>query len=372
MIKFEKYSKLKELIEVKDFYSSYKSLNFWGLFFSYFGNVVSIFLAYFLLNKILYNMIIDHVASVAIVTYTAGIISIVFLSIFEFTKRGIMEKFSTEYIRDGFLLSSTKNIVLLISSIIFVGGSYYFTISGANELADKSETTVAVSNNNVKNVTDSLNTYYFKLKEPIQNEINTLRTTNQALLTKISLTDNLYEQKNFNKQIDNNNKIITSNEERLLKYDTEFANKSNNISAFEETKTTNSIEDNKSDVLIFLIISTLIELAIIGGVFFNKLYLVLSYKDLSPKFEPMHKKYNDYLALLTVAFKNGDLNQGDVIIGEEKLFDLTKTKNLNISRKMVKDFVIEMTYNKVFEVVQKKRLAKTNFDDAKKILKNLI
>jgi hypothetical protein len=372
MSKLEKYSKLKDLVESKDFNTSYKSLNFWGLFFSYFGNLVSIFLAYFLLNKILYAMIIDYITNASVAMVISSGISILFLFIFEFTKRGVIEKFSIEYIRDGFDLSATKNIVLLVASLLFVSGSYYFSISGANELADRKESYVAESTAVVKNVSDSLNNYYLELKKPIQEEINVLRKTNQSLLSRISETDNLYEQKNYNKQIDNNNTIITANETRILKYDEDLQNKIKQTSVIEENSVASSVENNKSNVIIFLIISTLIEFAIIIGVFFNKLYLVQSYKDLSPTNEPLHKKYNDYLNLLTIIYKNGDLKQGDDIIGELKLVELCKTKNLNISRKTVKDFITEMTYNKVFEVVQKKRLVRIGFDDAKKLLKKMI
>jgi hypothetical protein len=85
-MKITEFKKLEESVKEQDFNKSFKNINKVMFFLSIFGHFASIFLAYFLISKILTGAITDNPILV-------GIASIILLGGLELLKREIFDKF---------------------------------------------------------------------------------------------------------------------------------------------------------------------------------------------------------------------------------------------------------------------------------------
>jgi hypothetical protein len=85
-MKIKEYEKLDKKINGQNFHESYKTINNVMTGLSYFGHIASIFLAFFMLSKILLGVMDNK-----IVVYMA---TVIILSAVELLKRSIFQKFS--------------------------------------------------------------------------------------------------------------------------------------------------------------------------------------------------------------------------------------------------------------------------------------
>ena len=69
---YDEYKKLEDKITNEDFNKSYKTVNLILTVFSYFGHIVSIILAYFMLSQVISGAMTDN-------TILAGILSVIIL-----------------------------------------------------------------------------------------------------------------------------------------------------------------------------------------------------------------------------------------------------------------------------------------------------
>ena len=90
-MKFKEFKELEKGIVQQDFNKSYKTINYVMLILSIVGHLTSIFLAYFLVSKIL-NGVIDNS------TIFVGGLTITILSLLELLKRDFFNKFSFQYL----------------------------------------------------------------------------------------------------------------------------------------------------------------------------------------------------------------------------------------------------------------------------------
>ena len=92
----KKYDKLRKKIDTKDFEGNNKGLDKWLFGFSFIGNISSIFFAYFLVFPALLKAItINFVTGNWGITLAIGL-TLIFLSIFEVTKRYFIRNFSND------------------------------------------------------------------------------------------------------------------------------------------------------------------------------------------------------------------------------------------------------------------------------------
>ena len=91
-MKVSEFKKLESSLKEMDFHNSFKNINKVMFALSVFGNISSIFLAYFLVNKIIGSAVEDN-------PILTGIASVILLSGLELLKREIFEKFSLQYIK---------------------------------------------------------------------------------------------------------------------------------------------------------------------------------------------------------------------------------------------------------------------------------
>ena len=110
-MKLSEFKKLEESIQEQDFNRSFKNINKVMFFLSIFGHLASIFLAYFLISKILSGAITDNPLLVSIA-------SIILLGGLELLKREIFDKFSLQQIKYKSFTNKDVFPLFLVSVVI--------------------------------------------------------------------------------------------------------------------------------------------------------------------------------------------------------------------------------------------------------------
>lgn len=336
----EKFKKLEESIKEESFGKEYKSINTVMFCLSIFGHMASIFLAYFFLSKILSGAIINNPILVLIS-------SVILLTGLELLKRDIFQKFSSQAIKLKTFVH--KNVYpLMFLSMAIVSVSFYATISGAKEFSSKTKEIEVVTQEINKKYEDSLTAVYNTKIQGIEMEAKTTKS-------KIDQKDN--EQTSLESvqplTLQQRNRVRDLKVERdqlrydLIGYDTtinkykvelstkikEYESKTNEFSSQKK-------DENKTNSLIFVIISTTIELIILAGVYFNRYYKIRSYNDFKTKVEkdPNYQKWVLYDSLVDIIF-NVDTKTNDKAPSIKTIADLSKLNGINILIKDASDFV---------------------------------
>jgi len=324
-MKITEFKKLEESVKEQDFNKSFKNINKVMFFLSIFGHFASIFLAYFLISKILTGAITDNPILV-------GIASIILLGGLELLKREIFDKFSLQQIK---YKSITKPDVLplMIVSLVIVSISFYASIKGAQEFSSKSKEIDTKVESSVQVYEDSL-----KRMEKIETE--KLKTRIDQIDLKIDDKDKeqteLQNSSELNRQgktrikdLRNQIKDLTI-EKNSLKTDIDSLEKKTErkITLYKKQEESKGLEkktENEDNSFFFVIISTLIELVILFGVYFNEYYKFRSYSDFKSKIEKddNYQKWHNYNSLLEILF-NQDTKINDKLPSMKVISDLCK------------------------------------------------
>ena len=307
------FKKLERKITGNSYNESYKSINKVLTFLSYFGHVASIFLAYFMLSSVLSTAITNSIV--------VGIVSVILLSGVEMIKREMMDKFSISYLKEKEF--NNKVIPLLLMSLLAVSLSFYCTISGAEEFSSKEKEIVETGKLQTKAVTDSITNKFntdIRLKDKGVKETDSILNVFQT----ISLTERLSkDQRNavadFTKKRD-----ILAKEKKELETNRDLEIKKAEGTAGSDIDAKK--QENSKSSLLFVLLSTLIELIIIAGIFFNEYYKFRSYNEYRDKYEkdPNYQKWEFYEKVLKVIYTedvvvNQKLPTGKAIISMSKV-----------------------------------------------------
>jgi len=328
-MKLTEFKKLEESIKEQDFSKSFKNINKVMFLLSIFGHISSIFLAYFLLSKILSGAISDNPILVSIS-------SIILLSGLELLKREIFDKFSLQQIKYKSVFKSDV-LPLMIVSFIIVSISFYSSIKGAQEFSTKSKEIDT-------NVESSVKVYEDSLRLLEKNEVVTLKSKLESLEKKIDDKDQeqteLQNQTELNRQSktrikDLKNQIKDLNlEKTTLKAEIDTIQKrtERKIVGYKKQEESKGIEkktENKDNSFFFVMISTLIELVILFGVYFNEYYKFRSYNDFKEKIEKdeNYQKWYNYNQILNVIF-NKDSKINDKLPSMKTIQELCKVNGV--------------------------------------------
>jgi len=282
------FNKLEKNINNDNFSTSYKSINNILKVLSYFGNISSIFLAYFFMSTIMSVAF----TNMPIVIFT---VSLILLFGIELLKRDIFNKFSIIYLK----VKKINNIVLplLLSSLILIFLSFYSSLSGAKEFSSKTKQLETETNKNINLYSDSIKNIYDLDLSKINNTItntskliedkdNEQTIINSSLLSIGYITN---AQKERNLQLINEKEQLLSqlntynNNIKEIKYERDSIISDYKNTALNELKINKKSYEKNS--FIFVIISTLIEFIILGGVFFNEYYKLRSYLEFKTKLD---------------------------------------------------------------------------------------
>lgn len=324
-MKITEFKKLEESVKEQDFNKSFKNINRVMFSLSIFGHFASIFLAYFLISKILTGAITDNPILV-------GIASIILLGGLELLKREIFDKFSLQQIK---YKSITKPDVLplMIVSIVIVSISFYASIKGAQEFSSKSKEIDTKVESSVQLYEDSLRRVekieVEKLKSRID-QIDLKIDDKDKEQTELQNSSDLNRQgKTRIKDLRNQIKDLTV-EKNSLKTDVDSLEKKTErkITLYKKQEESKGLEkktENQDNSFFFVIISTLIELVILFGVYFNEYYKFRSYSDFKSKIEKdeNYQKWHNYNSLLEILF-NQDTKINDKLPSMKVISDLCK------------------------------------------------
>jgi hypothetical protein len=337
-MKISEYKKLEESIQEQNFNKSFKNINRVMFFLSVFGHFLSIFLAYFLISKIISGAILDNVILVSTIT-------LLLLSGLELLKREIFDKFSLQQIKNK-SFTSTDVLPLLISSIIIVSISFYASIEGAKEFSTKSVKIDNDINNKITYYKDSLYSI---------NEKNVALINSEISSKKLKLEDKDKEQT----IIEGNENVNFSKKSRIRDLKSEKSEIKKEIKELEskidlyKVKLNEDIEkyksevnliasskkqENKTNSFLFVVISTLIEIVILAGVYFNKYYKYRSYEEYKNKIDkdPNYQKWHNYNNLLNVIY-NSETKINDKLASFKEIQDLCKVNGIILLTKDVSD-----------------------------------
>jgi hypothetical protein len=312
-MKISEFKKLEKKITGQNFGESYKGINVMMTILSYLGNLGSIFLAYFFMSKVIGSAMTDNPVAVFIA-------SIVILAGIELLKRDIFDKFSIAFLKTRSLGKGT--LPLLIFSLLLISASFYSSLNGAKEFSSKSVQMDETKDNMVQVYSDSISDVYETKIVFIENEIKNYKLkidekdVEQSLINE-SLQDKGYlgrSEKDRNKQLTEEKEYLDVKVgESEIKVDKLKEERDTEISEY-ETELTNKTDDKKDDnsknSFIFIIISTIIEFVILGGVFFSEYYKFRAYKEFRDKIDkdPNYQKWMLYEQILKVVYPESALN----------------------------------------------------------------
>jgi hypothetical protein len=326
-MKYDQYKKLEEKINNENFNHKYKTINIVLTLLSYFGNITSIFLAYFMLSKVIEGAMTDNII-------VSGIVSVILLSGLELLKRNVFDHFTISFLK---IKAITKDVLpLFLISLIIISISFYSSIKGASEFSSKSDEFEIKSKETIKTYNDSLTKIYtdgikeleysFKSKDEILTNLQNLALT-QTLSKdqRVTISDLSTQKKDIQQQVKDKN--------------IELNNKIKEHESGVIDETSDKKEDNNKNSLIFIIISTLIELIILAGIFFNEYYKLRSYNEFRAKLEkdPGYQKWLLYNEILQVIYTE-DTKVNQKLPSNKAIIDMCKANLLFILPKDIIDF----------------------------------
>jgi hypothetical protein len=338
-MKINEFKKLEEKINGQNFNKGYKNINVVMLLLSVFGHFASIFLAYFALSKVLGGVIENNPVAVFIA-------SLVMLGGLELLKRDIFDKFSVQYLK---VKAFTKDVLpLFILSLAIIGTSFYASINGAKEFSSKEAVIEQTQKETVNQYSDSLTKVYNVKVEAIEAEIKTtkdkIETKDKEQTELEAIQPPTRSAKQRIKDLKDEKNIlrgdITKLETDEAAVKTELATKIQEHEAQVSADTEDKKKDNSSNSLAFVLISTLIELIILAGVYFNEYYKFRSYKEFRDKLEkdPNYQKWMLYDQMLNIVYTE-DTKMNQKLPGNKGISDMCKVNDIIVMPKDVTDFL---------------------------------
>jgi hypothetical protein len=338
-MKINEFKKLEEKINGQNFNKGYKNINALMLILSIFGHFASIFLAYFALSKVL-GGVIENNPVVVLIT------SIIMLSGLELLKRDIFDKFSIQYLKAK---AFTKDVLpLFLLSVAIISTSFYASIHGAKEFSSKEAVIEQNQKVVVNQFADSLTTIYNGKVAEVETEIKAdkekldLKDKEQTDLEAIQPPTR--SQRNRIKDLKEERNIlrvdITKLEGDVNVIKTELATKIKEHETTVGAETEDKKKNNNSNSLAFVLISTLIELIILAGVYFNEYYKFRSYREFRNSIEkdPNYQKWMLYEQMLSIVYTE-DTKMNQKLPANKSIADMCKVNDIIVMPKDIVDFL---------------------------------
>lgn len=338
-MKINEFKKLEEKINGQNFNQGYKNINNLMFVLSIFGHFASIFLAYFALSKVL-SGVIENNQIVVFIT------SVILLSGLELIKRDIFDKFSIQYLK---IKAFTKDVLpLFILSCAIIATSFYASIHGAQEFSSKTDVIEKDKKEVITKVSDSLTSVYSVKIVDIENEIKAVKSkieTKDKEQTELeAIQPPTRSAKQRIKDLKDEKTIlrtdITKLESDEAKVKDELSVKIKEQETEITTETEKKKEGNDSNSLAFVLISTLIELIILAGVYFNEYYKFRSYREFRQQIEkdPNYQKWMLYDQVLDIIYPE-DAKMNQKLPSNKVIADTCKVNEIIVMPKDVINFL---------------------------------
>lgn len=332
-MKLDEYKKIEDTIQNQDFNRSYKNINSVMFYLSIFGQFASIFLAYFLVSKVLSSAI----TNVIMVMFS----SVILLGGLELLKREVFDKFSLNFLKQKNFLS--KDVLpLFIISLILISLSFYSSLNGAEEFSSKSQEIEVKVDTTLQKFEDSLTLKLTQDFAAIDSEISKNKSKIEAKdkeQTQLESVQPLtYQQRNRVRDLKEEKSILRDEIKKLESdkdsYKKEVEEKIESFKTKINSKAEGEKKENKTNSFLFIMISTFIELLILSGVYFNQYYTWRSYKDYRKKIEkdPNFQKWVNLNIVLDVIY-NPETKINDRLPSNKTIQELCKVNGLNLLNK---------------------------------------
>ena len=371
-MKINEFKKLEKKINDQNFNQGYKTINMVLTALSYFGHVASIFLAYFMLSKILEGAMTDNKVAVFIA-------SVVILGGLELLKRDIFDKFSIQYLK---IKTFGKDVMpLFLLSITIIGLSFYASINGAAEYSSKSDKIETDAKEGVDKYADSITKVYTLDISEIESEIKKEKESfNSKDLLLSTLQSKAAEGKLSKDQRVTISDLGTQKKDLDVKLgvlDLKIKGKTQERDSLIEThkkevavESKGKKESNNKNSFAFVIISTLIEIVILAGVYFGEYYKFRSYREFRDKIEkdPNYQKWLLYNEILEVAYTE-DTKMNQKLPSNKSIIEMCKVNEIIVMPKDMTNFLKTMASLGIIKVSGSTRYVNKQRDLAFEILR---
>lgn len=352
---FEKYIELKKKTLIKSYTERFKWIDKSLYWFSWFGNGVSIFLAFFFMQSLFLSSFNGMKDSIVV---TLGIVF--FLTMFELLKRYVFAIFSVEAIKNKFHIFKSHMFTFLIGVIFLLSASFYLSLNGAREFIDNSKTFTQQTELNINVKVDSINTFYFtEYIKPLMED--------NKLLNKQNSESSKWDSKGRSE----NNIKIKDNNDRIKEYEVRRDADINEFKTHQTSKLSENIDENKYNMISFILLSTIIELIIMLGIYYDKYYnhrMVLEYEETvinTPEFKKWHK-YNFILDIIYTKSKNN----GDVVPSVTSIMELVESAGTKITKPELDKIFKILYYLEIVKLEGNRRFINLSEEEGKKSLRN--
>jgi len=355
-MKIKDFDKLEKKLNGQNFHESYGNINKVMTGLSYFGHVASIFLAFFMLSNILLGVMENHA-----VVY---VVTVIILSAIELLKRDIFHKFSVMYLK---LRAFTKDVMpLFLLSVTIIGISFYSSIKGAGEYSSKGDMIQKDFDKLNKQFEDSITKVYSVKIENIEKEKGLKEKPllvlykQQTELGELALKGALSrDQKKLEKTLpakikeleDKNKSFIDDKKKEILDVEKERDVKITEHHKKTKKDSEKKKSDNSTNSLAFIIFSTLIEISILAGVYFNDYYDVRSYREKRSQLEkdPSFQKWKLYNQMLEVIYTE-ETKMNQKLPSNKGIIEMCKMNEIIVLPKDVTEFLKTMSSMGVVKV----------------------
>jgi hypothetical protein len=355
-MQLEKFYELQKKFENRRFVDYHYWTNKVLYLSSYLGNILSIIFCYFFVNTIATEAAALHFPPGSSITTIVSIFVVLFLTMFEFTKRFTFANTVTT------LLTSKKitNQFILGSSFVFllVAGTFYLSLSGAQTFADKGEKIESNIDSIIQTNSETLSAYYLgeitKLEDRIEYVYKGAKERKKASLT----SDEISQIKDWESQINNLRKEKDTKIDVLKSELLEKANKQQ--------------QKSNTSTLAFLLISAFIELLILIGVGFKQFYDFKSFAEKKEILEGSinYQKLITNLELLAIVYSKGKVKVNSTLPSTTQFKELVNSTGKKYTYSNIKDFFVLLNYLKITQVVGVNRVTKVNYDSAIEMLQS--
>jgi len=365
---FEKYKELKEKTVVQNYTERFKWVDKFLYAFSWFGNGVSIFLAFFFLQQLFYSSLSNVGHSIWI---TLGIVF--FLTMFELLKRYVFGMFSMESIKQKFNIFRGNMITFILGTSVLIIGSFYFSLNGAKEFVDNQQFFETQNQQIMTSKVDSLNNIFDDKTIIFENENGRLRINNDTLRNKLATTPDSYRtvRREYQQNIDNNVGVINSNQDRIDAIDEERSEAIAELRSTESTTLSSNLSENKKNKITFIIISSIIELIIMLGIYYDKFYGWKSIKEYeesvisTSEFKQWYK-YNYLLELIL----NSTKDVGEKIPSTGNLLELARIGKNQVTTGEFDKFIKLLYYLDILTREGNRRILNSTVEESKLTLRH--
>ena len=380
----KKYDELRKKIHTKDFEGKNKGLNNWLFKLSFLGNLGSIFFAYFLVSPALKNAISSNLISGQWGIVLAIAITILILVSFETINRLLIKNLSFDLVKNKFKILKGSILGWFVFSAAIVCLSFYLSLSGARNFASTSVVKNIVVENTLQGHVDSLNIVYGDRIVIYEDDNTALRAVNTDLRQKLADTPLNYHttRRGYQDNIDKNTEMIQSNQAQIDELNIELQQVVAELKQDTGEQQSQNKDDDFKNILLFILISTSIEVLIIVGVYFREFYEYNIYMANQERLEAVYQKRDRYRVMLTYIYQEGKMGPNERIMAAAKIIELIE-ENTRIQnpKRFVENFLHDMESLGIFVTQGKRRLTNAtynealsiveNFDDALRIFENL-